>query len=257
MFKRMKTLLSVSQDAKTIKGEKSGVLTGVLYLAPHNISGFQVCPNATEGCKAACLYTAGQGIYKNVQAGRINRTVWFFSERETFMQTMVDDITRVVNKAKRLNMEAAIRLNGTSDIGWEKMKCVKNGIEYASLMEAFPDIAFYEYTKILGRHKAIMLGNYHLTFSLAENNDSQALAALSQGYNVAVVMDTKPKDEKPKFWSGYPVINGDENDLRFKDPKGGHIVALTAKGSARKDTSGFVRSKTGKFNVLIDIRLAA
>jgi hypothetical protein len=34
-------------------------------------------------------------------------------------------------------------------------------------------------------------------------------------------------------------INGDENDLRFLDPKG-VVVGLTAKGKAKSDTSGFV-----------------
>lgn len=246
MFERSAKLLSVSADAKTVKGEKQGVLTGILYLAPHTLSGFQVCPKATAGCIAACLYTAGQGVYTNVQKSRMNRTRWFFMERETFMETLVEDIERLVRKATKLGMEPAVRLNGTSDIGWEKIKCVRNGVEYASLMEAFPEVCYYDYTKITGRAKALSLPNYHLTFSLAEDNDAEAAKALNEGYNVAVVMRVKRRaDPKPATWGGYPVIDGDADDIRYRDPKGGHIVALFPKGKASKDNAGFVRENNG------------
>jgi hypothetical protein len=242
-------LLSVGHDAKTVKGEKLGVMTAILYLAPHNLSGYQVCPKASEGCKAACLYTAGMGIYKNVQAARVAKTKRFFEERDTFMADIVKDIFELSRKAAKAGMIPTVRLNGTSDIAWEKIACVKDGITYKNVMLAFPEIAFYDYSKVIGRKAALSLPNYHLTFSLAENNDADARKALSQGYNVAVVMNVGRKDVKPTQWSGYPVVNGDESDVRFNDPKGGHIVALTAKGFARKDTSGFVRT--------IDSKLAA
>lgn len=234
-------LLSVGKDAKTIKGEKVGILTGILYFAPHNLSGYQVCPKASEGCKSACLFTAGYGIYKKVKDARINRTLRFFQDRAGFFADLVIDIKALIRKAEKLNMVPCVRLNGTSDIAWEKFKVLKDGIVYNNIMFAFPHIQFYDYTKIIGRKAAIAIPNYHLTFSLAENNDGDAKAALFQGYNVAVVMNVGRKDEKPTQWSGFPVINGDESDVRFNDPKGGHIISLTAKGFARKDTSGFVR----------------
>ncbi len=109
-------------------------------------------------------------------------------------------------------------------------------------MEAFSNIQYYDYSKCLGRKTALATPNYHLTFSLAENNDNDARLALKQGYNLAVVFNLKKKDAKPTEWSGYPVVDGDDSDVRFFDPKGGHIVALTAKGRARKDTIGFVRN---------------
>ena len=249
MFERAAKLLSVSADAKTVKGEKKGVLTGILYLAPAMLSGYQVCPNATDGCMAACLYTAGQGVYANVQKSRLNRTRWFFEDRLSFMEVLVADIQRLVRKATKLGMIPAIRLNGTSDIAWEKMKVAVDGVAYQNLMEAFPDIQFYCYTKILGRKLALSLPNYHLTFSLAENNDFLAQKALEQGYNVAVVMNVKRNTPKPAMWGGYPVVDGDADDIRFNDPNGGHIVALTAKGKAIADKSGFVRSASGGFMV--------
>jgi hypothetical protein len=248
MFHKVANLLSIAAVAITVKGEKLGVLTGVMYLAPFNLSGFQVCPKASDGCKAACLFTAGRGIYSKTQNSRINKTRWFFEDRESFMETLVKDVIRLVRKANRMNMIPAIRLNGTSDIAWEKMSCVVDGVKYASIMEAFSEVQFYDYTAILGRTKAVKLPNYQLTFSLKENNDKDAKKAILQGYNVAVVMRLKRKESKPATWAGYPVVNGDETDVRFFDPDHGHIVGLFPKGKGAKDTSGFVREPDASFN---------
>lgn len=258
MFIKSKKLLSVSADAKTSKGNKKGVLTGILYLAPHTISGHQVCPKASPECRAACLYTAGRGVYNSVQTARINKTKWFFGERDSFMEKLVADIAALVKKAKKLNMEPAVRLNGTSDIAWEKIACRRDGKVYRNVMEAFPDVQFYDYSKINGRKSALALPNYHLTFSLSEENDADAIKALSEGYNVAVVLNIGKNEPKPATWGGYPVIDGDETDIRFRDPKGGHIVALSAKGAARKMGLGFVRDKNGGFkDKIIPIAVAA
>lgn len=237
----MKKLLSVAADAKTIKGEAKGYLTGVLYLAPHTISGYQVCPKASEGCKLGCLYTAGRGIYSNTQQSRIAKTKFFHENREAFIALLVENIEALIRKAGRMGLTPVVRLNGTSDLPWEKFACIRDGVKYASLMEAFPDLQFYDYTKILGRTKALSLPNYSLTFSLAEDNDKRARKALAEGYNVAAVLRLKRKDAKPATWSGFPVVNGDETDLRLLDPNGGHIIALFPKGKAANDSSGFVR----------------
>lgn len=244
-----KHLLAVSSDAKTVKGEKMNILTGILYLAPHNISGFQVCPKATDGCKVACLYTAGRGAYSCTQKARIAKTRLFFLNRDYFMINLVKDIEALIRKATKHGMVPAVRLNGTSDIPWEKIKCFRNGKPYRNIMDAYKTVKFYDYSAILGRKLALETPNYGLTFSLKENNDADAIKALEEGYNVAVVMRLKKSDPKPETWNGFPVIDGDESDVRFMDPKGGHIIALTAKGKARYDTSGFVREANGAFNI--------
>lgn len=242
-------LLSIEADAKTIKGFKHNILTGVMYLAPFNISGHQVCPKASTGCIASCLYTAGMGVFGTVQTARIKKTQWFFTNRDTFMVQLVKDIEALQRKAIKQSLIPAVRLNGTSDIAWEKFSCSRNGRTYRNLMEAFDSIQFYDYTKVLGRKSALALPNYHLTFSLSESNDKDAIKALNQGYNLAVVLNLKKADTKPQTWSGYPVVDGDDSDVRFFDPKGGHVVALTAKGKARKDTSGFVRKLNSTLKV--------
>lgn len=246
-MKNAPKLLSVAADAKTVKGTAKGYLTGVLYLAPHTISGYQVCPKASDGCRLACLYTAGRGIYNNTQQSRIAKTKRFHEDREAFMTQLVAEIEALIRKAKRESLIPVVRLNGTSDLPWEKIKCNRNGVAYGSIMEAFADVQFYDYTKILGRTKALSLPNYSLTFSLAENNDAAAMKALQEGFNVAVVMRVGRKEDKPANWGGYPVVNGDETDLRFLDPQGGHIVGLFPKGKASKDTLGFVRAKDSGF----------
>ena len=100
--------------------------------------------------------------------------------------------------------------------------------------EMFDYVQFYDYTKVLGR-KVAKYKNYHLTFSAADGNDADVDKAIAQGMNVAMVFD-----KVPETYMGRPVIDADEDDLRFLDPKG-VIAGLKAKGRAKKDTSGFVR----------------
>jgi hypothetical protein len=222
-------LLAVSSDVKTTKGEKLGILTGILYLAPANISGYEVCPRRSEGCTEACLYTAGMGKFNNVQAARIKKTKMFFENRDEFLKILSDDIKSLVKKANKINMIPAVRLNGTSDIDWTRF----------DIMNQFPDVQFYDYTKVLNRLSKSIPNNYHLTFSKNEVNDEECQSALNLGFNVAVVFSTKKGNPLPETYMGYPVYNGDETDVRFKDPKG-VVVGLIAKGDAKKDKTGFV-----------------
>lgn len=230
-------LLTIGHDPKTVKGEKKGYLTAVMYLAPHYLSSYNVCPMATAGCSAACLNTAGRGgMFKKgettnaIQEARIRRTVMFFEEREKFMAQLVKEITKHIKTAEKREMIPVVRLNGTSDLRWETIPVG----DASNIMALFPNIQFYDYTKIYNRRN--LPKNYHLTFSLAENNDVNARTVLkASSMNVAAVFHKVPDT----FW-GYKVINGDESDLRFLDEQG-VIVGLKAKGKARKDTSGFVR----------------
>jgi hypothetical protein len=213
---------------KTVKGEKLGILTGILYLAPAKLSGYETCPMRSIGCTEACLNTAGMGIFSNVQKARIAKTKMFFEERDKFLALLKKDILSLVVKARKENFIPAVRLNGTSDINWTRFK----------IMEDFPDVQFYDYTKIL-KNLTKEIPNYHITFSKNEMNDDDCKKALDLGYNVAVVFNTNKNSLLPKSWNDYPVFDGDVTYVRFYDPHN-HVIGLRAKGPAKEDKSGFV-----------------
>jgi hypothetical protein len=237
MFKS-KALLSVSSDAKTIKGETLGFLTGILYLAPATTTKWNTCPMAKKAqCDVACLNTAGRGAFSSVQTARINKTEWFFTERNSFMQQLVVDIAKLIKKANKQGLKPLVRLNGTSDIRWETVGFTDvNGIEYVNIFAAFPDIQFYDYTKRGNRTE--LPSNYDLTFSYSGVEGFQPYVenALLNNMRMAVVF-RKEKDI-PTTFMGIPVVSGDNSDVRHLDDK--VIVGLYAKGKAKLDTTGFV-----------------
>lgn len=237
-------------NPKIAKGEAQGYLTFILHLSPASLSGYNVCPMATQGCKAACLNTAGRGGMakgagrltvaeieaglrtNTIQAARIRKTRWFFEDRDGFMSALADDVAKAIRYATKRGYVPVFRLNGTSDIRWERVPV--RGC--ANIMDLFHTVQFYDYTKIANRRD--LPANYALTFSLADGNDVQAYAALAAGLNVAAVF--RSADVIPPAYLGVPTFNGDESDLRFLDPRG-VVVALYAKGNAKRDQSGFVR----------------
>lgn len=228
----MRTLLtSPKGQAKMAKSAKSGVyLPYILHLSPAKSSGYQVCPKATKGCIAGCLNTAGMGVYKNVQKARIERTKLYYEQRPQFLEQLEREIAKAERKAIKEGKQLTMRLNGTSDLQWERLK-VFGG---KTIFEVFPNVIFYDYTKIAKRNPN-PFPNYSLTFSAAENNQRDVETALANGMNVAVVF----RKNLPSTWKGLHVIDGDIDDLRFLDPRQ-VIVGLRAKGRAKKDTTGFV-----------------
>jgi hypothetical protein len=235
-------LLSTA-NPKILKGLKQGYNTYILHLAPSDLSGHNTCAKATIGCKNACLNTAGQGgMFKKgettnaVQQARIRKTKLFFSNRDEFFHQLINDIELAIKQSAKLGLTPVFRLNGTSDLAFEKYSIMGTG---KNIFQLFPNIQFYDYTKILGR-KVSNYPNYHLTFSAADGNDADVTKAIEQGYNIATVFGLKKTEPMPETYNGRPVFNGDDSDLRFLDPKG-VIVGLYAKGKAKKDTSGFVK----------------
>ena len=223
-------------NPKLLKGEKKGYMSFILHLAPADLSGYETCPKRTAGCTAACLNTAGRGgMFKKgettnvIQQARIRKTKLFYENRTEFMSKLLKDITLAIKQAEKKGLIPCFRLNGTSDITWEKYEI----LEGRNIFQMFPEVQFYDYTKMRNR-KVAHLKNYHLTFSKADGNDMDTRLAASAGMNVAAVFRSLPET-----YFGRPVINGDETDLRFLDKKN-VIVGLKAKGRAKKDTTGFV-----------------
>jgi len=236
-------------NPKMVKGEKYGYITYILHLAPASLSGYNTCPKATAGCIAACLNTAGRGgMFKKgettnvIQQARIRKTKMFFENRTEFMALLVKDIELAIKRTVKMNMIPVFRLNGTSDIAWEKYEVIRNGVVFKNIFDAFKEVTFYDYTKILGR-KIQQYDNYSLTFSAADGNDLDVIRAMKEKLNVAVVFGVKKTEALPESYNGVSVFNGDESDLRFLDPKN-VVVGLYAKGKAKKDTTGFVKYPT-------------
>jgi hypothetical protein len=203
-----------TENAKTVKGEKKGYTTYIMYLAPHtqNSKGINLCPHASEGCAKACLFGSGSARFEKTQQGKINKTEYFLADRKGFLEQLVTEITKIEKRHTKSNTKFAVRLNGTSDIRFEKLK-----INGKNIFDTFPNVQFYDYTKNPIRMFMDMPKNYHLTFSMSEDNKDICLDMLKSGKNVAMVFGIKKSKPLPNEYMGFKVINGDETDLRFLD----------------------------------------
>jgi hypothetical protein len=241
LFTRLpERLLGLDTNAKTVKGERYGVKTAILYLTPADASGAQLCPMAELArCKTPCLYTAGRGAMSSVMLSRLRKTLYFLQHRDAFMAQLTRELSLLSAKAKRDRFKLVVRLNGTSDIRFENIPVAGK----RNIFEAFPAVQFYDYTKIANRRN--IPANYDLTFSYSGAPEYQPFVqrAIANGERIAVVFRNRASVDamlaNGERFLGLPVVDGDDSDLRHRDPKGA-VVALYAKGKARRDQSGFV-----------------
>ena len=233
-----------TDSAKAIKAEAFGYLNAINYMAPDK-TGLDVgtlCPDSSAGCRSLCLgmYSGQAAMVTDLENGtnavrqsRIAKAQWFISDTQAFMAEVVQHIFAMKRKADRESKALVVRMNGSTDVAWERIR-TDNG---EPLPQRFPETQFVDYTKsirrVLDRKRA---ANYHLTFSLSETNKAKAEQALAAGFNVAVVFG----HGQPETFMGHRVIDGTKHDLRHLDPAP-VIVGLDPKGSkAKNDTSGFV-----------------
>jgi hypothetical protein len=230
----MKKLLSKGDtNAKT---SKNFLETHILYMSPYNQNskGVNLCPNATQSCILACLFTAGRGAFNSIQEARKNRTELYLNNRQQFCERIAHELRLLNAKATKKGQKIAVRLNGTTDLDLIAVINNRVGID---ILKDFTMLEFYDYTKVLGKVKKYAGTSYKLTFSRAETNEAEALEALTYGVPVAVVFDHK--NPMPKTYLGRMVIDGDSaDDLMLTS--GAVILGLKAKGRAKKDTLGFV-----------------
>lgn len=215
----------LAQNYKLDKNVPGMRITG-LSLAPHTVGGFKtVCPHSTPECRANCLGTeTGQNVFKTALNAKIERTRMFFEERNSFKEQLHAEINLANRAANRVGEQLAVRLNVYSDIVWE--------LEFPELFFDFPEVQFYDYTKIPHRFELPL--NYHLTYSYSGTEKSKDAAAeyIGNGNSVAVVFPVTKKDAPlPARWEGIRVVDGDLNDYRPADPSP-CIVGLRFKGGA-------------------------
>ena len=239
-----KLLSNASTNPKTAKQLKVfGYEAVIHHMTPDKLADGKrtVCAWSTPGCRTTCLNTSGRSQITGdlttenlsmymIHRSRISKTLSFLDNRKGYAFDLENELVNLEARALKKGLKPVARLNGTSDIPWEK---------YLH-MEAFSNTQFYDYTKGYMRMQSwmrdVLPANYHLTYSYNEYTKPAELHfIIAKGGNVAVVF----RDTIPAEWKGYKVISGMEHDFRFRDPRG-YIVGLLARGRAKKDDTGFV-----------------
>ena len=245
-------------SAKAIKAQGYGYLNAIHYMAPAKTSGYDLCSHSTLGCMDVCLgkYSGQAAIVLDLEEGlnatrasRVLKAQMFMQDRNAYMNMMAHAIMAVRRKAQREGLTPCIRLNGSTDVAYERIRFAPDAALRAwstlrpggvTLLELFPEVQFVDYTKNPGRMTSpTRPANLSLTFSRSEDNKPECLTLLERGHNVAVVFAHGLPVVRQ--WKGFPVIDGDRHDLRHLDPQGGYVIGLTPKGNkAKQDMSGFV-----------------
>ena len=215
--KRLTGLSYLGGTTKSVKHRKAGKfgeLTYSLYLPPAKTSGYEVCPGRTAECTKLCLNESGMNTMVRNDKGdvindsRITKTKLFFEHPEFFMNWLVYEIKAAQRKAIRMTYAFSIRINNTSDISPEDFQL--NGV---NILQMFPEVQFYDYTKVASRVDLMKIyNNYDVTFSYTGYNLTACQEMLLNKIRVAVVFKNVPEN-----FMGYPVVDGDENDLRYRD----------------------------------------
>jgi hypothetical protein len=229
---------------KADKAVAHGALMRIAYLAPHDLAGVgNLCPHASAGCRALCLgWHSGQAAMiaggsqstaiNPARQARLDRARLFMADRAGFVARLDRELSAHLRTAEKQNLEPVARLNGSADINWLGVRDRAGRTVY----ERHRRIQFVEYTKSHAMMTAKRPPNLALVFSLSEWNHATAGHLLRRGESIALVADFAP----PSHWHGYTIIDGDQHDLRHRDPHN-CIVWLSPKGTAAKnDRSGFV-----------------
>mgnify|MGYP000109049364 CR=1 FL=1 len=243
----MKLLATNAKLEKATEQTQQYMVTG-LTLAPHGLSGHQVCDEHSPGCAGGCnMWWSGRKVTQPARDAALRRTKWLFEDPKGFRKQLHKDLCLHCRRCDKLDLLPAARLNMASDLEW------------FDVIEQWPIIHFYDYTKIRSRFRDYLDGklpsNYHLTFSRHERHKPTTIASyLSKGGNVSVVFDidyfpsvgrVAPMPARHMIGSqSFPVINGDSHDIRLPWIDGkGVVVGLALKGTrdskARAVKKGF------------------
>ena len=188
-------------------------------LSPHKeafrFTGVNMCSHASLGCIGSCLKLSGHKILDAATIARIARTVLWTHDPDTFLYWARVEIARYTKWAHKKGLRLAIRPNLLSD----------DPTLAAAMKRIVGDsVPVYDYTAIPGAMRAG--DGVHRTFSRKEDNNASTVLLLHRGHPVAVVFS----GQLPATWEGFPVIDGDEHDLRFKDALGSVVIGLKVKG---------------------------
>ena len=197
-----------TDSAKAIKADKYGYLNGINYAAQHTSAGVgNMCPNASPGCISLCLgkYSGQASMVadlengtNNVRESRKRKTRYMTENMQGYLQECCEHIERMQIKADKLGKKLCIRMNGSTDIAFERIKIKARG--GVNIFKAFPDVQFVDYTKIASRFTADYLGAKVYS---GDNHDLRHLDP--KGGNIIALT---PKGHKAKRdTSGFVVRN--------------------------------------------------
>lgn len=202
-----------------------------LSLSPARTSGIgNLCTHSTPECRKVCLFTAGHGRYHSVQEGRKVRARFMAQHPAAFHALLRREILAALRRNKRNHV--AHRLNVVTDIDWHN--------KHPWLADIPHRARFYTYTKDLARMTTNTREDMTYSISERQRTPDQVAALLADGHRLAMVADWPTL---PKTWRGYPVVNGEKSDLRYRDPAPS-LVILRPKGKARElmpRAAGFVK----------------
>ena len=237
----MKLLSNPTTNYKSNKNIKIGYNTYYLSLAHSDISGYNVCAMANKlmakennknksSCSSVCVaYNGNAQRFPKIMEARIRKTKLFFEDRNEFFRLLIKDINAAIKSSIKKQLIPTFRLNTYSDIKYENIKVNHNNKVYNNIFEIFPEIKFYDYSKIANRKTP---KNYELTYSYYGNK--KALNNEINNKNVAIVFDQLPKKYKNRI-----VIDGDKTDLRTIENDGLNVVVgLKFKGSKKALNDG-------------------
>ena len=218
-------------------GDPRKIVCAGLFMAPANTArrDANLCP-AAGYCQHVCdMRFSGRMATGVVQTAMIQRALLYLDQHPLFLELLRKDLHRLINAGVDQGARPLCRLNGSTDLDW------------GDLATDFPAITFYDYTKRECLIRAMVddvdwPANYELTYSVSErSNPGFVTDVLAAGHNVAVTFSTpyNPQrrvcDDLPSQWNDYPVVDGDEHDIRLREYDGrGVVVGLRFKGPRRR-----------------------
>ena len=182
----------------------------ILQLLPNK----HLCVNY-KLCIKTCLAFKGLAkVYPSVIKSRKAKSEYFVNDTDTFIKQLIREIKNQEKRALKKNKKAVVRLNGFTDIDYEKY----------GIFKLFPNVQFYDYSADYERVLNNNNPNLHYTFSYKGNNLKECIELLKNDVSIAVI--DIPENQ---FFNDYDVehIDGDKHDFRFKHGKA--IVWLSEK----------------------------
>ena len=186
------------------------------------------------------------------QRAAIGRAHWLAMDPTGYWAKLRYDVLAWARKAVRQrNAEGvAVRMAGGADLRWEDYP------EWLALVEDTRGVVrWFDYTKHIDRVDAFLAGDmpegYHLTLSWGGGSAGDWIAGpdrvLLAGGTVAIIHAEADEILAAGSWRGHPVVRGDANDRRYRDPPGS-VAILSPKGAALRvvpSPLGFVMTEAG------------